>query len=188
MLLQYQTRSVLGIPEPPHYRVLMVVHQKSRARGAHHGHRDKMKILSSIYKSLVRSVVDLIDEINAVNLTDSPMQYISWDSRYDEDKLPATTLLGIDGFTWTENKGLWVTRYGLGLSSYRDANLLNEIDIIDKIHAATGEHQKIRLLDPETGDEIAEMVTAAWELAPMAQSQMRNYRTISIELLRTANG
>jgi hypothetical protein len=34
---------------------------------------------------------------------------------------------------------------------------------------------------------FSELVTSAWQLSPMAKSEFRNYRTISIELLRTAN-
>lgn len=143
-------------------------------------------ILASVYKSLLRNTVDLIGEINAT-IPGVDVEYMDWESRYDEDKLSQTTLLGVDGFMWEEREGLWVTRYALGLSSYQDANLLREIDILDIIQAKTGEGKKVNLLNPTTGELVSELVTSAWQLSPMAQSQYRNYRTISIEMLRTAN-
>lgn len=143
-------------------------------------------ILSSVYKSVVRSVVDLIAEINST-IPGLEAKYQDWESRYDENTLPKTTLMGVDGFTWQENQGLWVTRFGLALSSYRDANLITEMEILDVIHQRTGEGKKINMLDPVTGELITELVVSAWDLSPMAQSQYRNYRTVSIELLRTAN-
>lgn len=143
-------------------------------------------ILSSIYKSIVRNTVDLISDINAT-MPGVDLRYQDWESRFDENSLPKTNLLGVDGFTWEENNGLWVTRHGLALSSYRDANLLNEIELIDAIHAWTGERKKLDILNPVTGELVGEFVVAAWQLAPMAQSQFRNYRTISLELLRTSS-
>lgn len=143
-------------------------------------------ILASIYKSIVRNTVDLISDINAT-MPGVALKYQDWESRFDENALPQTNLLGVDGFTWEENDGLWITRFGLALSSYRDANLLNEIDILDAIHAWTGEGKKVNILNPVTGELVTEMVVSAWQLAPMAQSQFRNYRTISMELLRTAS-
>ena len=142
-------------------------------------------VLASVYKSIVRNTVDLIAEINST-IPGAEVEYMDWESRYDENALPHTTLLGVDGWTWEERQGLWVTRYGLGLSSYADSNLLNEIDIVDLIHQWTGEGKKVNLLNPDDGELITELVTSAWQLSPMAQSQYRNYRTISIELLRTA--
>lgn len=141
--------------------------------------------LSAIYKSIIRNTVDLISEINAT-IPGANVQYQDWESRFDENKLPNTTLLGVDGFTWEENRGLWLTRYGLALSSYRDANLLNEIEILDLIQTKTGEKKKISILNPSTGELVTEMVITAWHLAPMAQSEFRNYRTISLELMRTS--
>lgn len=143
-------------------------------------------ILASIYKSIVRNTVDLISDINAT-MPGVDLRYQDWESRFDENALPKTNLLGVDGFTWEENEGMWLTRFGLALSSYRDANLLNEIDILDAIHAWTGEGKKVNILNPTTGELVTEMVVAAWQLAPMAQSQFRNYRTMSLELLRTAS-
>jgi hypothetical protein len=141
-------------------------------------------MISSIYKSLVRSTNDIVEEIKATT-GHQALQYWSWENRQDEDKLPKETLIGVDGFAFSENQGLWVVRYSIALSSFQDAHLLREMEIIDIIHAHTGEGQKIKLLDPVTGQEISEMVTSAWDMAPMAQSEIRNYRAISIELLRT---
>ncbi|MBU6393277.1 MAG: hypothetical protein KGQ75_01755 [Sphingomonadales bacterium] len=67
-----------------------------------------------------------------------------------------------------------------------DANLLNEIEILDIIHNRTGEKKKVNIFDPLTGELITEMVVTSWQQAPMAQSQLRNYRTVSIELMRTS--
>lgn len=144
-----------------------------------------MSPIPALYKSAVRKVVDLIDELQTT--TGNPeIAYHDWESRADENKLPKVTLLGIDGFTFEENRGLWVVRFGIGLSSWQDTNLLNEMEMLGVIHAMTGEGTKFAYLDPETGEELSELVVAAWNLSPMAQTQLRNYRTISIELLRTA--
>lgn len=141
--------------------------------------------IPSIYKSIIRHIVDLIGEISATTGNHN-IQYHDWESRADENELPKMTLIGLEGFTFNENEGLWVVRFGIALSSYQDANLLNEIEILGILHEWTGEGTKIKLLDPVEGNEVSEMVVGAWELSPMGQSQFRNYRTISIELMRTA--
>lgn len=144
------------------------------------------KTLSGIYKSLVRSTVDMIAEIKTITGNQN-IQYHDWDSRADENKLPEKTLIGVEGFMFDENRGLWITRFSLALSSHRDANLLNEIEILDIIFERFGEGQKVNLLNPDTGVLISELVSSAFSVSPMAQSPFRNYRTISIEMLRTAN-
>lgn len=138
-----------------------------------------------IYKSVIRHIVDLIGEIGTTT-GNQDVEYHDWESRSDENTLPKKTLIGLEGFTFSENKGLWVVRFGIALSSYQDDNLLNEIEMLGVIHDLTGEGKKIRLLDPIEGEELSEMVVAAWDLSPMGQSQLRNYRTISLEILRTA--
>jgi hypothetical protein len=125
-------------------------------------------MISNIYKSIVRSTVDLIEVLKSTT-GDDAIQYWSWESRADENKLPSSTLLGVDAFAFEENRGLWNVRYALALSSYRDANLLNEITLIDIIQKSTGEGKKVTLRNSE-GNPESEMVVSAWQLAPMAQA------------------
>jgi hypothetical protein len=40
------------------------------------------------------------------------------------------------------------------------------------------------MLDELTGVEIGEMICSAWELAPSQSTNLRNYCSIGIELLR----
>lgn len=141
--------------------------------------------ISGVYKSITATLANMIDEIVAT--TGHHITYHSWESRSDEDKLPKHTLIGMDGFSFEENEGLWVVRFAIGISSFQDFNLLDEMDIIDIVHAWTGEKKKVKLLDPVTGAEVSELVVEAWRLMPMSQSELRNYRTIGVELLRTAN-
>jgi hypothetical protein len=141
-------------------------------------------IISNIYKSLLRSTGDLLEEIKST-IGHQDIQYWSWESRAQENELPRMTLIGLDAFTFEENQGLWLVRYSIGLSSYQDAHLLREMEILNIIHDRTGEGKKLKLLDGTTGAELSEMVTTAWHLSPMSQSELRNYRTVSIELLRT---
>lgn len=145
----------------------------------------KTSPIPGIYRSILRTLVDLIGEISSTT-GNQEIQYHDWESRADENDLPKKTLIGLEGFTFSENKGMWIIRFGLALSSYQDDNLLNEIEMLGVIHEHTGEGKKVKLLDPIEGDEISELVVVAWDLAPMGQSQLRNYRTISIELMRTA--
>jgi hypothetical protein len=64
-------------------------------------------------------------------------------------------------------------------------NLLDEIEMMDHIHEFFGMGKKIKLLDMSTGTEMNEMVVTDFEMLPMAQSELRNYRTIGIEIKRT---
>lgn len=141
-------------------------------------------IILPVYKSIIRSITDMISDFNDGG--DLPqLQYQDWESRADESKLPQESLLGLDGFSFSENNGLWLISYALGLSSYRDANMLNEMAIIDRIQERMGEKKKIRLLEMDFGSEISELVVSDWQLLPMSQSELRNYRTIGMELKRT---
>ncbi|MGN6820264.1 MAG: hypothetical protein ACTHJR_16495 [Sphingomonas sp.] len=141
-------------------------------------------VVKPVYKSLVRHVNDQIDELN--NLGNFPtLQYHDFESRGDEDKLPRTTLVGLDGFSFDKNKGLWIIRVALAISSYRDANLLHEMDLIDELEQRMGEEQTIPLREMINGDEVSELYVQKFQIYPMAQSELRNYRTIAMELSRT---
>jgi hypothetical protein len=140
--------------------------------------------IPQVYKSIMRHTVEMIDHLNALNLWGT-ITYHDFESRGDENELPRTTLIGVDGFSFSENRGLWIVRFALAISSYRDTNLLNEIEMIGEIQNWFGEHKKINLLNMADGTISNEMVVTDFEMLPMAQSEIRNYRTIGIEIKRT---
>lgn len=142
-------------------------------------------VIEPVYKSIIRSVVDAIEEINTFGLVEPDVEYHNWEERNNEENLPATTLIGTDGFSFDENDGLWLVRYALAISSYKDANLLNEIKIIDYLQQRFGKGNKVKLLEMTDGEEVNELVVSDFKVLPMGQSEMRNYRTIGIELART---
>lgn len=144
----------------------------------------KPEIIAPLYKSIIRRTTDLIDEMNATGRF-PPLGYHNWESRGDENKLPQTTLMGVEAFGFEENQGLWTIRFGLGISSYRDANLLNEVEMISYMQTQIGEGCKYPLLNGETAAQENELVVTEFQVLPMAQSEIRNYRTIGIELKRT---
>lgn len=143
--------------------------------------------ISTIGKSLIRHANDLVDEINATNLNQSSVQYWSWETRSEEDKLPKTTLFGLDDFSFMDNTGLWHITCGFGLSSYQDPNLHNELEMLDIIYDKCSQGKKITLLDPLFGDELDQLVVVEFEITPMVQSQLRNYRTVNLALRRTSS-
>lgn len=138
---------------------------------------------STCYKSVVRAVNDTIKDIQIA--TGHQLKYWDWENRMDEDKMPRETLFGVNGFSWEENGGLWLIRFGITLSMVDDDNLIGEAEIIDIIHERFGEKQKIKLRDPDNGDETNELVSVAFEVLPMGPTQVRNYRSIGVEVLRT---
>jgi hypothetical protein len=141
-------------------------------------------IVAPVYKSIVRATMDMIDEINATG-TFPVVLYHDWESRADEVSLPKETLVGVEGFSFTENQGRWLISFGFGISSFRDANLMIEIELIDFIQQKYGEQKKINLLSMVDASIENEMVVTAFQILPMAQSEQRNYRTIGVELKRT---
>lgn len=142
------------------------------------------KLYSTLYKSVVRAVGDLIKDIQST-MPDQAIEYWSWENRADEDQLPRVPLLGVNGFNLHENLGLWIVRFGITLSTVDDANLLLEADLIDMIHDRFGEHKKISLRDPIDASVISELVSVNFEVLPMGQTQVRNYRSVGIEVRRT---
>lgn len=136
-----------------------------------------------IYKSLVRAVNDAITVVS--ERTAEECRYWAFESRADEDKMPTQTVIGLDGFTFHENKGLWMVRCGISLSTYNDRNNHEEAEILDILHELFGYHEKVDLRDPETGEVFSQLVVTEFEIMPMGQSELRNYRTIGLELLRT---
>lgn len=142
------------------------------------------KLYSTVYKSVVRATTDLIEQITST-IPGITIRYWAWEDRMDEDKMPRETLLGVNGFSLDENRGLWVIRFGITLSTVDDANLLLEADLIDLIMEVFGEDRKIALLDPEDASVLNELVSVDCRVLPMGQTQMRNYRSIGVEMRRT---
>lgn len=141
-------------------------------------------IISRLYKSIMRHVSDC--KAAMTTATGVPIEYHAWESRGEEDKLPKKTLVGIDGFNFEENGGLWVIRTSVVLSSYQDVNLMSEMDLLDIIHTWFGEGQKVPLRDLQLGTENNQLVVSEFELAPMVQSTLRNYRVVSLEMRLTS--
>lgn len=144
------------------------------------------KVLSTIYKSTLRAINELVKDVRDTT-GDHDIRYWAWEARADEDKLPHVTLIGLEGYHFQENAGLWVLRFGVTISTYNDANLLNEAEILDVVHEHFGFQKKMPIRNPDTGEIENELYCSDFEVSPMGQSELRNYRTISVEFLRTAN-
>lgn len=141
-------------------------------------------LISAIYKSLQRSIVEIIEDIKT-QTGNQNISYWAWENRADENELAKESLIGIAEFDFTENRGLWMIRYAIGLSPWEDLNLGKQLAMLDVIHDAVGERKKVNLLNPDTGELISELVVTGFHIAPSATTEMRNYRTISVELMRT---
>lgn len=126
----------------------------------------------------------MIGELNAEG-TYGNIEWHNFESRNDENKLPDHTLIGLDGFSFDENQGLWIIRVALAVSSHRDLNLLEEIELVDKMHTYFHEGAKVPLLNMSDASEEDQMVVTNFVMLPMAQSELRNYRTIGLEIKRT---
>jgi len=141
--------------------------------------------IPGVYKSIIRTVVDMIDSLNQQQIIEKPIEFHNWESRGEEANLPKSTLIGVDGFSFDENDGRWMIRFALAISSYLDANLLNEVELIGIIHETLGKNCKVPLRELSAGEVVSELVVTEFRVLPMAQSEIRNYRTIGIELNRT---
>lgn len=144
----------------------------------------KPDIITPVYKSIIRWINDTVEELAETGQY-PPMQYQDWESRGDENKLPLTTLVGMDGFSFDENGGLWIIRFALGVSSFRDASLMNEIELLGALHQRMGEGAKIPLREMDEGLQVNELLVGEFQMMPMAQSSLRNYRTVGMTALRT---
>lgn len=141
--------------------------------------------IPQLYKSVIRKLSDTIDALNASGEFGT-VSYHNFESRGEEDKLPKNTIIGLDGFSFDENNGKWLIRFALAISTVNDVNLLNEIDLLGKMHELWGEGSKVALVNLDTIAQESELAVVAFEVLPMGQSELRNYRTIGIELIRTA--
>lgn len=141
-------------------------------------------LISSIYKSLQRSVVEIMEEIK-VATGHQNISYWSWENRADENELGDQSYIGISGFDFNENRGLWVVRFSLGLSPWNDLNMDAQVRMLDVIFEHLGEGKKVNLLEANTGALVSEMVASHFHIAPATTTELRNYRVISFELLRT---
>lgn len=143
--------------------------------------------LESLYKSLIVHVQKTITAVQDAGISPD-LQYYSWDSRGEVAETDHTDLIGLAGWSFRENGGLWEVRSGLTLSTYNDQNLFREIRIMNIIHDMWGEGSKVAMVDKDTGVEFTEMVVSDFDMLPGGgNAERRNYRPIGIELLRTSN-
>jgi hypothetical protein len=142
--------------------------------------------ISDIYKSLTRRVVETMEEIKSEG-TSPNLSYFAWDTRNDTSELPSEDLIGMAGWTFSEDRGFWRIHCGITISTINDENLFREISIIDVIHDYWGEQCEIPLLD-SSGAPYGSLVVNEFEMLPAGQSEKRNYRSVGLELLRTGGG
>lgn len=109
-----------------------------------------------------------------MTLGDPSVRYWSWEDRMDEDKMPREPLVGINGFTFDENSGMWLVRFGITISTVDDANLMVEAEVIDLAHERFGVKTKFFMRHPDTGEILNELVVTSFKVMPMRQIQMRN--------------
>jgi hypothetical protein len=120
--------------------------------------------VSNIYKSIVRHLVDTIDVVKLSGVS-SQLEYYAWDSRGDEAELEAKDLIGLAGWTFKENGGLWQVYAGID---------------------AFCEECKIPMRN-DAGAEYTQLVVKEFAMLASGQSEKRNFRPIGLELLRTSN-
>lgn len=130
--------------------------------------------------------MDGVDEIRENGISPE-LDYFAFDSRGEQAELEPHDLLGLAGWSFNENRGLWVIRAGINISTINDINLFREIEIIDALHDLFGEGCTVPMRDPVTGDEYTQLVVSEFDLMPASYSEKRNYRPIGLELRRTSN-
>jgi hypothetical protein len=145
--------------------------------------------LNSIYISLIARIQEIISEALSDGISTN-LQYHSWDSLGDITELPETDLMGLVDWTYAENVGLSTVNFGILISTINDENLFKMVQMLDLIHNACvekpGKYKTWRILD-QNGEEITQFVVTDFEVMPAGKSELRNTRTVGIELMKTAN-
>jgi len=141
--------------------------------------------ISNVGKSLMRHLMDTIDAVKAADVSPG-LEYYAWDSRSDEAELSEVDLIGLAGWTFKENRGLWDVYAGITISTINDENLFREMAIIDAVHDMFGDDCVIPMRD-DNGDEYTQLVVHEFEMLPAGNSEKRNYRPIGLQLKRTSN-
>jgi len=143
--------------------------------------------LESLYKSLIVHTQNTIAAVRNAGISTN-LEYYAWDSRGEVSEQSDVDLIGLAGWSFRENGGLWEVRSGLTLSTYNDINLFREIKILNVIHDMWGEGSKVPMVDKNTGIEFTEMVVSDFDMLPGGGgAEKRNYRPVGIELLRTSS-
>jgi hypothetical protein len=140
--------------------------------------------LESLYKSLIRSVMDVVDDCHQLGIAPG-LQYYAWDSRAEVSTPPSVDLIGLAGWTFRENHGLWIVHAGITISTFNDENLFREIKIIDALHNRWGDQLDIPMLDKDTGEEYTHLKVVEFEIMPLTNAEKRNFRPIGMQLVRT---
>lgn len=142
--------------------------------------------ISNIYGSIIKHLVDTIEAAKTSGVSPD-LEYYAWDSRGDEAEMPADDLIGLAGWSFSENRGLWEIHCGITISTFNDENLFREVALIDAVHEKWGEDCVVPMLD-DLGNEYTQLVVKEFDMLPAGQSEKRNYRPIGLTLRRTSSG
>jgi hypothetical protein len=147
--------------------------------------------LTSIYKSLIAEVQEIINETVSSNIS-SDLAYHAWDSHGDITELPDRDLIGLVDWTYAENGGLSTVATGLLLSTRNDINLFKEVQILDVIRRhcidteQNGQFKSWKIYD-DNGEHYTWFKVSDFEVLPSGRSEIRNSRHVGIELMKAAN-
>lgn len=148
-----------------------------------------MYSLTSIYKSLIAKVQEIIQDVQAAGISQN-IQYHAFDSRGDITELPDTDLIGLVDWTYAENGGLSTVTSGLLLSTRDDQNLFKEVAILDIIRKhcvdKPGKFNTWRIYD-DNGEVYTVFQVSDFEVLPSGRSEVRNTRHVGIELMKAEN-
>ena len=137
-----------------------------------------------LIRCLLRFTNDLVDTLNEA-IPNGDVQYWSWENRTEETALPHTNLLGLADFSFDDASKIWISRFSLVYSSYRDANLLNESFVLDVLYDSIKRLDKIPLRDNNDGSIVSEAIITACSVLPSDTSLLRNYRPFALEIQST---
>ena len=144
----------------------------------------------TIYKSILRFASDTITDLRSTTSA-TGLEYFAFDSRLEESELPRNDLIGISGWTFSDDGGGFISiAFGLTVSTISDTNLMRESEIVSRLYEIAGVGDTIPVLNPTTGEQFNELVITDFDIAPPGMSEIRNYRMVKFEALlgRAANG
>lgn len=118
--------------------------------------------------STVRMVIDTFKALSA------EAQYYEWDAHAEGFVLPNTDLIGLIGFSCTENSEFHDLTFGIGIMVIDDPNLIRAVDYTDAFYRRLAAQSRFPMFNPDgsnTGFEA--VVFDGTSASPMSRVDMR---------------